>query len=286
MDEFLTQVAKLKNDMLELDTYCIKLDKLTKTIGTSVMKAEDEQLTKKKIIIVEQDFKKTSMYIKSKLEEMEKANQVYRNEKSELDSSFEYEARNSHLQGMTKQLANACDKYRAVQVRYKNSEEQKTKSQYKIEYPNLDSDEIVQKIKQHEEQGVDKVFGEVSSSAKSVYNKAEQRNKEVKKISDNICELCILIDELHDMVKGESGKIDKIEVHAAASVAATGRGNKSLKNAYDYQVSATRIKRIIIAIASIIVLVLLGYAGFKIFGGRSSSGGNNNKQKGNDNENN
>lgn len=265
-DDFKYKVENISAQISLIEQNTTKLEENVNKKITSASGTKEEKNASNEILAIQNYFWENSKNVKEQLKIMENdvkdTNQNAFGEKEDFSAGI----KNNHWQALTNKFKLACTNFRTIQLKYKNSEEQKLISQYLIENPSLTVDQIKEKIKNDQETGNDKQFGDVSSKTKSIYSQAEQRNKRVKDLSVNIAELCELINELHEMVKQQGGKVDKIEVHTDSALGATTKAKASLGKALDYQRTATRFKRIMLAIAALLILGILAYLGVKLFG--------------------
>lgn len=242
MDAFKAKITKTTNDIRTLSGQTSALN--TKLIhkSSSVLDNNEETQLNREINAIEQLFKETSAKIKQDLKEMKETTDNINNYKE----TFMSETILSHWQALTTKFRRECDNFRKAQVKHHDIEKNKAITQARIENPDLNDSDL------------EKIQSEI-------VGKAKERNNRVRQIAQSIGDLCNLIDELHEMVKNQRGMVDRIEVQTSASVTATEKAKVSLKNAYNYQMSATRIKRIIIAIVVLVVLGFAVYFGFKAF---------------------
>lgn len=186
-------------------------------------------------------------------------------ENEEKDEGFTYKTMKIHLHAQTKALTKAINDFRDAQYRHKKEEEEKFKLQYVIAKPGADDKEIDECISS--EQGEAKLasaFALGSNSAKGILMEAEKRKVNIKKIAVMIQELIEMMRILNEAIKKQTEVVDKIAEDLTTAEENTAAANVDLEEALEYQIRATRIKRIIVGVVVVIVVIGLIYIAFKM----------------------
>lgn len=244
MEDFQHRLSYIKSSLQSLTSYKDSLQERTKTKQTTILSKKEESHLNNEIKAIEQIFKKTTLEIKEDLSHL----------KSDSDDSFLNETKKSHFKALTKQLTDIVNDFRNLQVESQEKEEKKAVSQFLIENPECTAEQAKEKI----------------------FTTEKEKNLRVNQIVESINELCDMINELHEMVQSQGKMVDKIDENIGRSKSLTEKGKKSLESALNYQRQATRFKRILLVIGLVIVLLILGYFGFK---GWSSNRNNNQKNQ-------
>lgn len=253
MDSFTKTVSNIKDEINSLEQYTSKLDQKVRCKATSVLDHDEEELLIREIRAIEQIFKETTSKVKRELEAMHKQNASLKNStKQKGKLSLVYETQKTHCSALTKKLALILNRYRSIQVDYRNREEHRAISQFIIENPGTNSAEAKETIGNPE-----------TSQKGNLMGKSQERNQRVKQIAESIGELCMLIDELHEMVRSQEEVVDRIEVRMEESVSSTGRAVSYLKDALVYQMEAVRMKRILFVCVLVVVLIVVIYFSIK-----------------------
>lgn len=247
MDCFTKKVSAIKEELQTLEEYTTKLDQKTREKATNVLDHQKEHIIIRDISAIEQIFKEAVTKVKNDIEKMHRyLLEIKKNSKK--NSSLTYSTQNTHCNALTKRLTRVLNRYRNVQVDYRNREEHRAVSQFIIENPGIDSLNAKNEMENSQNEQMN---GKVINSA--------ERNQRVKKLAESIGELCMMIDELHEMVKSQDCVVDRIEINMDETLSSTERAVKYLRNALIYQTEATRLKRILILVLIFIVFMILVY---------------------------
>lgn len=260
MEDLKSQVTTISVNLNNLEANTVALEERILKKISSVLDSHNEKQLRREITAIEQIFKEASHKIKSELKLLADENERLRRSKKDTHSIFLYETRKNHWHALTLKFRKICSFYRSIQVKYRNDEEQKLISYYLIEFPEFTTDQIREQIRNYNNV---ECLKKTNVSGKASFNVAEQRNIEIKKITETIDDLCLLIDELHEMVRTHRGLLDRIEVKMTGSLNSTYHAKKNLQTALKYQMSSSKIVKLFLTILTVILITLFIYTMIK-----------------------
>ncbi|EOB11856.1 Syntaxin-like protein psy1 [Nosema bombycis CQ1] len=261
MREFLVSSKKFFEDVKTLDSYTKSFEHLNSRLNNSILNEKDEKSIHNQIEVVNKRFKSLSYSLNEKInvstdqiEQMENKN-----------DNFEYKTLKIHLHAQTKALTEAVNKYRDAQFKHKAEEEEKFKLQYIIAKPGADEDEINESISGDQSDAkLASAFALGSNSAQGILEEAEKRKTNIKKIGEMIQELIEMMRILNEAISKQTDVVDKIAENLITAEENTAAANVDLTQALDYQIRATRIKRIIGTCIVVVVIIAILYVILKL----------------------
>ncbi|EJW02097.1 hypothetical protein EDEG_03457 [Edhazardia aedis USNM 41457] len=262
------KMTKYQQIVTDLSDDIKKLQEATKIFQTTVSKKfaavpNNKELKEinQTISQLENYFKENSAKIRNSLEKMKEDYQEMIRKNPNSRNLLCCEFMEIHWRGLTNTFANACCEFRNVQVFYRNQEERAQLIVLKNKYPNLNDDQLKQKMLNEDDESL---HFDMSLSSKRLQN-AKEKRKKIQDIVKSINDLCDLIDQLHKMVEEGGKAIDRIEVKMDVAVTETQQANRNLRSALRYQLRATRIKRIFYIILIVLGFCFLLFVGFKLY---------------------
>lgn len=261
MREFLKTSKRYFEDVNLLRSYTANFENLSSQKNNGILDTKSEKMVNNQIEVINNRFRKLSNDLKDRLGE---ATASVANE-SESTKTFELKTKKIHLHAQTKALANAINEYREAQYRHKKEEEEKFKLQYVIANPGANEKELNDCISEDKgEAQLASAFALGANSAKGILEEAEHRKTNIKKIAVMIQELIEMMRILNEAIHKQSDVVDKISLDLTTAHENTVAANVDLEQALDYQIRASRIKRIIVGILVIFVVVSIGFVLLKL----------------------
>lgn len=256
MREFLDSSKKFFSDIDTLRNYTRKFNYLSSQKNNGILDSKTEKSVNNQIEVINERFKSLSNELKDQLNEF---NEILDTQESEM-KKFDYQTMQIHVHAQTKALANSVNQYRDAQYKQKHQEETKFKLQFVIAKPDADENEINEFISDDKNDAkLGAAFALGSKSAKSILNEAEKRKTNIRKIAMMIQDLIEMMRILDEAIHKQSAVVDKISENTETAYENTAAANVDLEQALDYQIRASRIKRIIIGILAVLVIAGLGF---------------------------
>ena len=103
-------------------------------------------------------------------------------------------------------------------------------------------------------------------------------NPITRSLQQTISILVRLIEEIEDILKNNTTKIDKIEINMASAEENTKQANTELESALSYEIRAMRIKRILAILGIIIIFVFLAWLLGGVFRRKNNTNNQSNQQ--------
>lgn len=251
MNEFLSECRKIEDRIEKLNKLIQKLKYLSNLKANSIMSDMEENNLDNKVSVLNNLFKEDSSDLKEKLKTIHDENKHVNSEENE----FEADTRNSQWQVLTNKLAETIELYRTEQLSHTKEEKKRLKSQFLIVKPDATEQELHELLNSKEgHKLLEKEFKPGASSSAGILKKANERNKNIKKIVDSINELVSLIDELHEMVQNSRKIVDDIEVEIDVSKKTVKEAKKDLQKARKYQQGAMFLKYVFFVIIGLLAM--------------------------------
>ncbi|KAK6090978.1 hypothetical protein P3W45_000223 [Vairimorpha bombi] len=256
MREFLKTSKKYFEDVNLLRSYTASFEHMSSQKNNGILDDKSEKMINNQIEVINNRFRKLSNELKDRLSE---STTSVANENGNT-KNFELKTKKIHLHAQTKALANAINEYRDAQYKHKKEEEEKFKLQYVIAKPGANEKELDECISEDKgEAQLASAFALGANSAKGILEEAEKRKTNIKKIATMIQELIEMMRILNEAIHKQTDVVDKISEDLTTAHENTVAANIDLEQALDYQIRASRIKRIIVGIIVVIVVVSIIY---------------------------
>ncbi|KAF9762365.1 Syntaxin-1A like protein [Nosema granulosis] len=270
MREFLKSSKKFFDDVNALRTYTSSFEHLSARLNNAILSNKDEKTVNNQIEVINNRFRTLSNSLKDRLS----ATSGRLEHPEAKSNNFEYKTMKIHLHAQTKALTSAINEYRDAQFKHKSEEEEKFKLQYVIAKPGADEQEINECISgDKSEAKLASAFALGSNSAQGILEEANKRKTNIKKIAVMIQELIELMRILNEAISKQSDVVDKIAENLTTAEENTTAANVDLRQALDYQIRATQIKRIIGIVLGIVIIGGLVWAAlqFNVLGTKNDN---------------
>lgn len=260
MDDFLTKSKKFFSDVNQLKSYSASFEHLGSQKNSGILDKKTEKMLNNQMEAINNKFRKLSNELKDRLQEA--TSEI---SDSQSNENFMYKTKKIHVHSQTKALTSAINEYRDAQYQYKKEEEEKFKLQFFIARPDANEDEISECINEDRGESIlASAFALGSNSAKGILDEAKDRKTNIQKIATMIQELIEMLKILNDAIYQQHDVVDNIEQDITTAHENTAAANINLEAALDYQIRASRLKKILIGIVVTIVVIIVIFVVIKI----------------------
>jgi len=161
------------------------------------------------------------------------------------------------LAAQSRKFLNTLTKYQEVQRQNRDACRDRFARQYRIVNPSATDEEITQKLQEGASGGVFSAQALDSSKAKQALKGAEERAKDIQRISDHILQINQLFRDVEAMVNQQGQLIDRIEVNTYQAQVGMEKSGAHLESAVTSATAARKKRWIMFGIITTLVVVAI-----------------------------
>jgi len=166
--------------------------------------------------------------------------------------------RNQHS-AITRKFMETLTEYQNAQKRNRDAVKERFQRQYKVVNPNATEDEINRAMEENTTQSLftNQLLDQTRNyRAKQALEGAQERQRDLQKVSESIVEIQQLFTDLQRMIESQGEYLDRIEMNVNNAEVQVTQADDKMRGAVDKAASA-RKKRICLFITFIIVLIII-----------------------------
>jgi len=161
------------------------------------------------------------------------------------------------LAAQSRKFLSTLTKYQEVQRQNRDACRDRFARQYRIVNPSATDEEITQKLQEGASGGVFSAQALDSSKAKQALKGAEERAKDIQRISDHILQINQLFRDVEAMVNQQGQLIDRIEVNTYQAQVGMEKSGAHLESAVTSATAARKKRWIMFGIITTLVVVAI-----------------------------